>query len=70
MNLITSKISRMLSITTRDMPVYVVENIKLSEDIRRGWSPREVRTISEKDIDVNARGLTIINDNSFIVNYG
>ncbi len=69
MNSITNKISTMLSLATDDMVVFVVNNEKLSADIRKGWPNRVVKDISSDDVVMSWKRLVIMGGDSFYISF-
>lgn len=69
MSEITNNISKMLALTTTDMPVYVVGDAPLAEKIRSGWPTRNVSIVPMGVKDVDCRGLVIIDSDTFFVKF-
>lgn len=69
MSRVTSEVSKIISITTSDMPIYVVGDEELYKDIKRGWSNREVNEVPFEVTDILGRGLLIMSDKEFLVKY-
>lgn len=60
MSKITNNVSKMMSVATSDMPVYVVNNEELYNALKNGWEKRDIQLCTE--MPIIRKGLVIIDD--------
>lgn len=70
MNSITNNISKMLNVTTSDMPIYVAGDDDLVRDIKNGWPAREVKLVERSAWHCDGKGMLITADKNFYINFG
>ena len=66
---LTERVTTMLSMTTKDMTVYVAGDLPLCNAIEKGWPSRKVVLAPQGTSDITGKGLLIMGQDEFLIKF-